>query len=182
MACNSGTPSPYPWLTHMETDVPDSPLIDRNHSATSADPVATQAEVRVLVQHMVDYRFTDCHGTPRSQEFKAGFKAGLLSRLAGETINYPYKTGTAAADAYFSGIDEGLLIGKVTAKESPLPARFSAGHIVQMGYTRQRGRVKSSFFYVYKRVYVVDIVDDIGIPATSYAEEASLIDLGYPAP
>lgn len=59
--------------------MPDSPLIDRNHSSTSADPVATQAEVRVLVQHMVDYRFTPGYGTPRSQEFKAGFKAGLLA-------------------------------------------------------------------------------------------------------
>jgi hypothetical protein len=148
----------------------------------AADPVSTQAEVRALAQKMYDFRFSACAGTPRSQEYKAGFMAGLLSRLAGETINYPYKTGTAAADAYFSGIDEGLLIGKVTAEESPLPARFSAGHLVQMVYTRQRGRVKSSFFYMYKRVYVVDIVDDIGIPATSYAEEASLIALGYPAP
>ena len=83
----------------------DSSLIDRNQQATSADPVATQAEVRALAQQM--YRFSACAGTPRSQEYKAGFMAGLLSRLAGETITYPYNTGTAAADAYFSGIEHG---------------------------------------------------------------------------
>lgn len=160
----------------------DSSLIDRNQQATSADPVATQAEVRALVQHMVDYRFTACCGTPRSKEYEAGFKAGLLSRLAGETITYPYKTGTTAADAYFSGIDEGLLVGKVTAEASPLPAQFSAGHLVRLRLRGQRGRVKSSFFYVYKRVYVVYFVNDIGITATFYAEEASLIALEDPAP
>lgn len=155
--------------------MPDSPLIDRNHSATSADPVATQAEVRVLVQHMVDYRFTDCHGTPRSQEFKAGVKAGLLSRLAGETINYPYKTGTAAADAYFSGVDEGRETGKCTLEAWLLPARFYAGHLVMLRISRQRGRVKSWFTYRDRRIYVVDLGEDIGVSATSYAEETSLM-------
>lgn len=155
--------------------MPDSPLIDRNHSATSADPVATQAEVRVLVQHMVDYRFTDCHGTPRSQEFKAGVKAGLLSRLAGETINYPYKTGTAAADAYFSGVDEGRETGKCTLEAWLLPARFYAGHLVMLRISRQRGRVKSWFTYRDRRIYVVDFGEDIGVSATSYAEETSLM-------
>lgn len=56
--------------------VPES---NQPHPTGAADPVATQAEARVLVQHMVDYRFTPGYGTPRSQEFKAGFKAGLLA-------------------------------------------------------------------------------------------------------
>jgi len=72
----------------------------------AADPVSTQAEVRALAQKMYDFRFSACAGTPRSQEYKAGFMAGLLS-LAGETITYPYQTGTAAADAYLSGIEHG---------------------------------------------------------------------------
>ena len=77
------------------------------HPTGAADPVATQAEVRALAQQMYDFRFSACAGAPRSQEYKAGFMAGLLSRLAGETITYPYQTGTAAADAYFSGIEHG---------------------------------------------------------------------------
>lgn len=154
-----------------------------SNAPTAADPVLTQAGVRVLVQHMVDYRFTACCGTPRSKEYEAGFKAGLLSRLAGETITYPYQTGTAAADAYFSGIDEGRETGKCTLEAFLLPARFYSGQLVDMlRHTRQRGRVKSWFTYWDRRVYVVDFGEDIGVSATSYAEETSLMGVKDPAP
>lgn len=83
------------------------PAKGQPHPTGAADPVSTQAEVRALAQKMYDFRFSACAGTPRSQEYKAGFMAGLLSRLAGETITYPYQTGTAAADAYLSGIEHG---------------------------------------------------------------------------
>ena len=101
--------------------------------------------------------------------------AGLLSRLAGETITYPYQTGTAAADAYFSGIDEGRETGKCTLEAFLLPARFYSGQLVMLRHTRQRGRVKSWFTYWDRRVYVVDFGEDIGVSATSYAEETSLM-------
>lgn len=154
-----------------------------SNAPTAADPVLTQAGVRVLVQHMVDYRFTACCGTPRSKEYEAGFKAGLLSRLAGETITYPYQTGTAAADAYFSGIDEGRETGKCTLEAFLLPARFYSGQLVmRVRHTRQRGRVKSWFTYWDRRVYVVDFGEDIGVSATSYAEETSLMGVKDPAP
>lgn len=153
-----------------------------SNAPTAADPVLTQAGVRVLVQHMVDYRFTPGYGTPRSQEFKAGFKAGLLSRLAGETIIYPYQIGTAAADAYFSGILEGQFIGKHTLETSMRPAKFSAGRIVELLLSRQRGRVKSWFPYENRRIYLIDFGEDIGFSATSYVEETSLIALDEPAP
>lgn len=153
-----------------------------SNAPTAADPVLTQAGVRVLVQHMVDYRFTACCGTPRSKEYEAGFKAGLLSRLAGETITYPYQTGTAAADAYFSGIDEGRETGKCTLEAFLLPARFYSGQLVMRRHTRQRGRVKSWFTYWDRRVYVVDFGEDIGVSATSYAEETSLMGVKDPAP
>ena len=124
---------------------------------------------------MYDFRFSACAGTPRSQEYKAGFMAGLLSRLAGETITYPYQTGTAAADAYFSGIDEGQFIGKHTLETSMFPAKFSAGRIVKLLLSRQRGRVKSWFPYENRRIYLIDFGEDIGVSATSYAEETSLM-------
>lgn len=145
------------------------------HPTGAADPVATQAEVRALAQHMVDYRFTARYGTPRSKEYQAGFKAGLLSSLAGETITYPYQTGTAAADAYFSGILEGQFIGKHTLETSMRPAKFSAGRIVKLLLSRQRGRVKSWFPYENRRIYLIDFGEDIGVSATSYAEETSLM-------
>lgn len=162
--------------------MPDSQLIERNHSATSADPVATQAEVRALAQQMYDFRFSACAGTPRSQEYKAGFMAGLLSRLGGVTITYPYQTGTAAADAHMYGVDEGRETGKCTLEAFLLPARFYSGQLVMLRHTRQRGRVKSWFTYWDRRVYVVDFGEDIGVSATSYAEETSLMGVKDPAP
>lgn len=47
---------------------------------------------------------------PRSSEYKAGVLASLAFRFNGVPVRCPYPVGTAAADAYFSGIDEGNLI------------------------------------------------------------------------
>ena len=44
---------------------------------------------------------------PRSPEYKAGVRASLVFRLRGVPIKCPHPVGTAAADAFFSGIDEG---------------------------------------------------------------------------
>lgn len=44
---------------------------------------------------------------PRSPEYKAGVKAALTFRLAGIHSVLPYTLGTARADAWFSGTDEG---------------------------------------------------------------------------
>ena len=47
---------------------------------------------------------------PRSDEYKAGVRAALRFRLAGEKIPSPYKPGTPQDDAYHSGIGEGYMI------------------------------------------------------------------------
>lgn len=47
---------------------------------------------------------------PRSNEYKAGVRAALRFRLAGEKITHPYKPGTAQDDAYYAGISEGHMI------------------------------------------------------------------------
>lgn len=44
---------------------------------------------------------------PRSAEYKAGVRAVLDYRLHGKQMSLPFRIGTAAADAYFAGTDEG---------------------------------------------------------------------------
>lgn len=48
--------------------------------------------------------------TPRSSEYKSGVRAALAFRFNKESINCPYKTGTAQADAFFAGVTEGHAI------------------------------------------------------------------------
>lgn len=48
--------------------------------------------------------------TPRSSEYKSGTRAALAFRIECKDIDPPYQAGTAAADAFFSGIAEGHAI------------------------------------------------------------------------
>lgn len=48
--------------------------------------------------------------TPRSAEYKAGTRMALEHRLERADIVPPYQAGTAAADAFFAGLDEGKSI------------------------------------------------------------------------
>jgi hypothetical protein len=47
---------------------------------------------------------------PRSTEYKAGVRALLVLRVHGLDIIRPYPMGTAQADAFYSGVDEGNII------------------------------------------------------------------------
>jgi hypothetical protein len=47
------------------------------------------------------------HRDPRSDEYKAGVRAALEYRINCKKISMPYQVGTAQADAFFSGLDEG---------------------------------------------------------------------------
>lgn len=49
---------------------------------------------------------------PRSAEYKAGVAAALCFRLHGVKITCPYALGTAQADAFLSGTDEGHRAGR----------------------------------------------------------------------
>lgn len=44
---------------------------------------------------------------PRSPEYSEGARAALLQRFVGKPFACPHKEGTAAADAFFAGADEG---------------------------------------------------------------------------
>lgn len=52
---------------------------------------------------------------PRSQEYKAGARMALEHRIERRDIEQPYSVGTAAADAYFAGIEEGKAIWRAAA-------------------------------------------------------------------
>lgn len=47
---------------------------------------------------------------PRSAEYKAGARMALEHRIERKDFELPYQVGTAAADAYFAGIEEGKSI------------------------------------------------------------------------
>jgi hypothetical protein len=48
--------------------------------------------------------------TPRSAEYKAGTRMALEHRIERIDIVPPYEAGTAAADAFFAGLDEGKCV------------------------------------------------------------------------
>lgn len=53
--------------------------------------------------------------TPRSQEYQAGTRAALEHRIERKDFDMPYQVGTAAADAFFAGIEEGKTIWRAAA-------------------------------------------------------------------
>ena len=54
---------------------------------------------------------------PRSAEYKSGTRMALEHRIEHKDIVPPYETGTAAADAYFAGIEEGKLLYRVAMEK-----------------------------------------------------------------
>lgn len=57
---------------------------------------------------------------PRSQAYRRGVLDMLLARLDGAKLACPFRLGTAEADAYFSGGDEGRLL----AAQAKLPSDY----------------------------------------------------------
>lgn len=55
--------------------------------------------------------------TPRSQEYKAGARMALEHRIECKDFDMPYQAGTAAADAFFAGIEEGKTIWRAAAEK-----------------------------------------------------------------
>lgn len=93
----------------------------------TAAAIAEAAPKRPTAEQVFTQRF-DC-GSPRSTEYKAGFLAALRYRLGGVRMpRLPYPMGTAQADAWFAGVDEGhFRFQCIEAKErEALAARESA--------------------------------------------------------
>lgn len=49
-------------------------------------------------------------GTKRSPEYRLGLVAALARKLRGEHVHCPFKEGTTAFDAFFSGVERGYLV------------------------------------------------------------------------
>lgn len=56
--------------------------------------------------------------TPRSQEYRAGARMALEHRIERKDFDMPYQVGTAAADAFFAGIEEGKAIWRSAAAKT----------------------------------------------------------------
>ncbi len=66
-------------------------------------------EAKGVAQQLYDEAFPTTRD-PRSPEYRAGVMAALRWRCEGIQIRRPYAPGTAAADAWFAGLDEGHAI------------------------------------------------------------------------
>lgn len=62
---------------------------------------------RGIVEQVMQSAFRDGTRTPRSPAYQDGCRAALAYRFEGRRIAVPFVIGTAEADAFFSGVDEG---------------------------------------------------------------------------
>jgi len=67
---------------------------------------SAKAQQPTLVDRLFDAAFNTARD-PRSNEYKAGVRAVLNYRYKGGGIRCPHAMGTAQADAFYSGVDEG---------------------------------------------------------------------------
>jgi hypothetical protein len=67
----------------------------------------TEGSVKGKAEELFESAFSEPRN-PRSGEYKAGVLAALWHHAHdGEPIRCPYASGTAQADAWFAGVDEG---------------------------------------------------------------------------
>jgi len=62
-----------------------------------------------LIERLMKAAF-DRPRDPRSDAYKLGVRELLANRVLGAPFRCPYKQGTAEADAFYAGSDEGRLI------------------------------------------------------------------------
>lgn len=73
--------------------------------ATTKKPLSPM-DALTLIEKLMSASF-DKPRDPRSDAYKRGVRELLKHRAAGMKYSCPYKLGTAEADAFFSGSDEG---------------------------------------------------------------------------
>ncbi len=90
-------------------------------TSMSVSPAMSPA---TLIERLLAAAFAPAlNRVPRSSEYTVGVRALLLGRLVRRPLACPYKLGTAAADAFFAGVDEGSRIwADYVRDQSPLPA------------------------------------------------------------
>ncbi len=85
-------------------------MVNSTHTPKQS-PASTTA---LLVDQLYQTAFYNGR-TPRSQEYQAGTRAALEHRIEHKDFDIPYQVGTAAADAFFAGIEEGKTIWRKAA-------------------------------------------------------------------
>lgn len=91
---------------------------------------APESTPRAVTEQLLAAAFCpSLHRQARSTEYVAGARAALLQRFVGKPFANPHQEGSAAADAFFAGADEGRRLhadyvaesaGKHTVPESGL--------------------------------------------------------------
>jgi hypothetical protein len=74
--------------------------------------------------HLVDQLFNAAFNIardPRSAEYKAGVRAVLQYRATGERVRCTHPMGTAQADAFYAGVDEGHRIWRAHVEAEKRP-------------------------------------------------------------
>ncbi len=71
---------------------------------------------RPTAQFLFDKAFSTPR-TPRSDAYKVGLLAALRYRLDGARIACPYRMGTAEADAFHAGVNEGHALARAALRE-----------------------------------------------------------------
>jgi hypothetical protein len=64
-----------------------------------------------LLNRMMAWAFHEARD-PRSPEYRAGVRDMLLFKLVEKPLRNPWMLGTAHADAWFAGVEEGKLVFK----------------------------------------------------------------------
>lgn len=77
------------------------------HSRFRRKGCADQAGGAAMTVDELYSRAFDVPRAPRSAEYRQGVLAALRYRIKHARIEHRYPTGTAAADAFFAGLDEG---------------------------------------------------------------------------
>lgn len=73
-----------------------------------------------LVAQLLDTRFAT--GSPRSAEYQAGTRALLEHRALGHALVLPHTVGTAQADAWFAGVEDGKALWQQAIDQASIKA------------------------------------------------------------
>lgn len=118
-----------------------APTLPRPVRAMVAHAKAQYAEAEATVHAIVTQAFAPCR-CPRSVEYRAGVTDLLMHRALGPRLACPYTLGTAQADAWFAGVEEGKAlwlhqVERMAAGPAPAPLRPQRSHRAPRGAQRK---------------------------------------------
>lgn len=85
------------------------------NAGPNTDKTAAQEAAQQVVDSMIAQRLSV--GTARSNEYVAGIRCVLEYRALGRAVALPFAVGTAQADAWYAGLEEGNRLWREQAVE-----------------------------------------------------------------